>query len=256
MRKSMLALLVVGLLAAVAPCSASEPTPEQPASCVVTPESTAVELQTQGDNLRRHKDYQEAMECYQAALRRDRNNAGLINRIGLVNLQLGRYREAQSDFEQAVKRNPKFAEALNNIGVAAYAQRNYGAAVKYLKKAVALNETDAGFHSNLGAAWFAQNKLDRAMAEYGRALELDPTILLRSMQGGVTAQISSPEERAKYSFIVAKLYAQRGDVEHALISLKKAKEDGYRNLNSVYTDEAFAALRQDARLAELIPPPR
>jgi tetratricopeptide (TPR) repeat protein len=133
-------------------------------------------------------------------------------------------------------------------------QKNYGAAAKQFKKAVALEETRATFHVNLGASWFGQKKLESALTEYVRALELDPDALVNSSRTGVAAQIN-PEERAKYSYMLAKIYAKRGNVDRCLECLRMAKEEGYRDLASVYRDEEFASLRHDSRLAEVVPPP-
>lgn len=133
-------------------------------------------------------------------------------------------------------------------------RKNYGGAAKYFKKAVAPEELRATFHVNLGAAWFSQKKLENAVAEYNRAMEIDPDALRNDAKVGITAQIASPEERAQFSYLLAKIYAQRGDTEGCLQCLRKAKEDGYRNLANVYKDEAFSKMRQDPRLHELVPP--
>lgn len=133
--------------------------------------------------------------------------------------------------------------------------KNYGSAAKYFKKAVALEETRATFHINLGAAWFSQKKLERAIVEYARALELDPDALQQNSKAGVTAQIASPEERARYSYMLAKVYAKRGDVEGCLQCLRKAKEDGYRDLANVYRDEEFGRMRENPKLHEVVAPP-
>jgi hypothetical protein len=84
---------------------------------------------------------------------------------------------------------------------------------------------------------------------------LDPEALNQNSRAGVTAQISSPEERARYDYMLAKLYARMGDTEQCLRCLKKAKEGGYRNIANVYKDEEFSRLRQDPRLNEIAPQP-
>ena len=66
------------------------------------------------------------------------------------------------------------------------------------------------------------------------------------------AQSSSPEDRAAFSFMVAKMYAQAGDVDRSLEYLRKAMEDGYSQINKVYTDSEFASLRTDKRFTELM----
>jgi tetratricopeptide (TPR) repeat protein len=216
---------------------------------------TVAELETAGDVARVHKDYALAIQYFEAAIRKDKSNAVLYNKLGLAELKSDDRSAAAANFRKAVKQNPKYAEALNNLGAVDYTQKRYGSAAKYFKKAIALEETRATFHINLGAAWFGQNKMERAIAEYARALELDPEALDVSSRAGVAAQISSPEERAKYSYMLAKIHAKRGNIESCLHCLKMAKEQGYRGMQNVYKDEEFSKLWQDARLAEVVPPP-
>jgi hypothetical protein len=51
--------------------------------------------------------------------------------------------------------------------------------------------------------------------------------------------------------MLAKIYAKRGEADECMRSLKKAKEEGYRDLANVYKDSEFAQLRNDPRLAEI-----
>jgi tetratricopeptide (TPR) repeat protein len=224
-------------------------------SKAATNSMTVTQLEVAGDAARARKDYEQAIQYFEAAVSKDSSNAVLYNKLGLSELKSGDLQAARTNFQKAVRRNSKYADALNNLGAVEFMQKNFNAAAKQFKKAVALEETRATFHVNLGAAWFGQKKLDRAVAEYGRALELDPEILSNSSRAGIAAQIASPEERAKYSYMLAKIYAKRGETEQCLRCLKMAKEQGYRDIVNVYRDEEFAGLRQDARLAEVVPPP-
>ena len=215
---------------------------------------SVADLERAGDQARVTKDYDQAIAYFQAALRKDKKNPQLLNKLGLSQLKANQPAEARASFEKAVKRNSKYADGFNNLGAVYFVQRNLGAATRNFKKAVALNETKPVYHINLGAAWFGQNKLDRAMAEYSRALQLDPEALTHNSNAGISAQISTTEERARYEYMLAKLYARMGNAEECLRCLKKAKEGGYR-VNNVYKDEEFSRLYQDPRLAEIAPPP-
>ena len=216
--------------------------------------STVAELEKAGDDARARKDYDLAIHYFQAAIKKDRNNAVLYNKLGLAELRKDNLAAARADFEKASKQDSKYSEAVNNMGAVAYMQKNYGQAAKNFKKAVALDESRATYHVNLGAAWFSQKKMDRAIVEYTRALELDPDVLHHESKTGIAAQIASPEERAQYSYLLAKAYAKRGDLEACLQCLKKAKEDGYRYMANVYKDEEFSQLRNNPQLQEVVPP--
>jgi tetratricopeptide (TPR) repeat protein len=246
--------IVLAALAAGMAVQSMGQTAQQPAP--VKPETmTVAELEKAGDLARAAKDYDQAITYFQAALRKDKKNALLYNNLALSYLKKGSLTDARANFEKATKRNSKYADAFNNVGAVYYVQKNYGSAARYFKKALALDEARPVFHVNLGAAWFSQNKVDRAIAEYSRALQLDPEALSRNNRGGVTAQISSPEERARYDYMLAKIYARLGNVEECLHCLKRAKEGGYHNMGNVYKDEESSRLRQDPRLSEIVPPP-
>ena len=98
----------------------------------------------------------------------------------------------------------------------------------------------------------ARHKYDEAAEEYRTAYQLDPDIFNRVSRMGVMAQTSSPEDRAAFSFMVAKMYAQAGDFDHCLEYLRKAMEEGYKSIGKVYTDSEFATLRTDKRFATLM----
>jgi tetratricopeptide (TPR) repeat protein len=225
----------------------------------VTESKTAIEsmsvaqLETAGDLARGQKEYEQAIKYFNVALQKDPRNPVLYNKLGLTELKTNDLVSARINFQKAVKRNSKYADAVNNLGAVAYMQKRYGTAAKQFKKAVTLNENRPVFHVNLGAAWFAQNKMQPAVAEYMRALELDPNALSISSTG-IAAQIASPEERAKYQYMLAKIYAQRGNIDECLRCLRMAKEEGYKDMGNVYKDEEFTHVRNDSRLGDIVPP--
>ena len=218
-------------------------------------EDTAAQLSDKADVLRARKSYDQALVYYSAALRKDPNNSVLYNKRGIAELQLNNLAAAQKDFQRAIKKNPHYAEAYNNLGVVSYMEGNYKKAIQRYEKALRLREYSASVHSNLGTAWFARRKIDKAMAEYARALEVDPDVLLRSSGSGVAARILSPEDRAYYSYVLAKMYAKRGDVERCLECLRKAKDEGYSHIKDANKDPEFAIVRADPRFVELMGKP-
>ena len=254
MRRLMGRIILLVVVVGLAPYGFGTSSQDQPSR--ETKSMTTAELEKAGDACRAQKDYEHAIQYFREALRKDRKNAVLYNKPGMAELKNGNPRDARGDFEKAAKLDKNYADAFNNVGVVYYVEKHFNQAAKYFKKAVALEETRATFHLNLGAVWFSQKKVERAVNEYGRALQLDPGVLIQSSRAGITAQVSSPEERANFYYMLAKIQAQRGDVQECLVCLKKAKENGYRNLVNVYKDEVFRSLCDDARLAEIVPPPK
>jgi tetratricopeptide (TPR) repeat protein len=203
-------------------------------------DASAEQLEKQGDELRAEKAYVDALDYFHAALAKQPDNPPVLNKIGIVDLMLQRYREAAKDFELALKKDRKFAEAYNNLGVVKYelgaqglrhkhlfAGRDLGRAIADYKKAIELDPNSASFYSNMGAAYFAEQKIEEA-------------------------QMSSPEDRAHYDYVLAKLYAKMGDTDHSLQYLREAMENGYRAVNNALTDPEFADLRKDTRFTDLM----
>jgi tetratricopeptide (TPR) repeat protein len=217
-----------------------------------SPTAPAEELEKQGDELRSRKAYLDAIDYFHAALVKSPDNASIINKIGISELMLQRYKEAGKSFDQAIKKNRKFAEAYNNLGVVQYERRKYGAAIKQYKKALEISPDSASFYSNLGAAYFAGKKFEQASQAYAQAMQLDPNIFEHTSHTGIAAQMASPEDRAHYDFVLAKLYAKMGDSDRSLEYLRKAMEDGYKKVDDALTDPEFAELRKDARFTELM----
>jgi tetratricopeptide (TPR) repeat protein len=178
----------------------------------------------------------------------------IYNKLGITELQLHDHGLARKYFKQALKYDPRNASALNNMGAIAYLDRKYNPAIKYYKQALALDETNAAYHLNIAEAWISLNQIDRGMTEYARALELNADILTES-EDGVVAQVKTPEQRARIAYFIAKAYAKRGNVEGALEYLQRSKDGHFPDLARVYTEQEFAPLWQDPRLAKIVKRP-
>jgi len=217
-----------------------------------TPGATPEELEKRGDDLRIQKDFLDAIDYYHAALKSTPSSASLFNKIGICQLMMQRYKDAKKSFERSIKTDHDHADAYNNLGVTYYATRNYSAAIKHYEKAISLNADAASYYSNLGSAYFAKKQFDRAIQCYAMAVQIEPDIFDRSSHAGVQAKLPSPEDRAHYDYVLAKMYAKAGVADRSLHHLKKAMEEGYKNIKDVYKDNEFIALRKDPRFAELM----
>jgi tetratricopeptide (TPR) repeat protein len=204
-----------------------------------------------GDLDRLHKDYAAAVSHYESALRVNTKSPDLYNKLGIADLQLNERALARKYFIRALKYNPQFFAPLNNMGVLDLLDKRYKSSINYFKQALALDESNAHTHLNLAGAWMGLGEVDYAMTEYARALELDADVLSTTPEGTV-AQTSTPEQRARISFLIAKSYMKRGNLDGALEYLRRAKEGHYPDLAKVYTDPAFTALWDDPRLAKIV----
>ena len=218
-----------------------------------SPGASAKDLESSGDALQSQKNYLDAIDYYQAALAKDARNAVLLNKIGMCQLLLGRYKGAQKSFEHALRLDKRYANAYANLAVVFYKEENYGKSIRYYDKAILLDQDEAVFYNNRAASRFARKEYQKAMVDYAKALELDPDIFERTTHGaGVQARLPSPQDRAHYDYVLARLYARNGLPDRSLHYLRKAMEEGYKEINNVYKDEEFSTLRKDPRFAELM----
>ena len=237
---------------------------QQAASAVPTPNQAVItspplipltsppaDLEHQGDLLRGQKRYFDAVDYYHAALAKE-VTALRYNKLGMAYLFLQRNKDAEKAFDKALKLNKDCAEAWNNHGFVEQIKKNYGKAAKYYEHALEIRPEAPTFHYNLASVYFAEHKFQQAAQEYRTAYQIDPDIFNRVGRMGVLAQTSSPEDRAAFSFMVARMYAEAGDVDHSLEYLRKAMEEGYRDIKKVYTESDFATLRTDKRFTELM----
>lgn len=214
--------------------------------------STPAALEQRGDDLRAGKFYLDAIDYYRAALKKDPNNARLYNKVGIALLQMHRFDDAKKEFQRSIKKDRAYAAAYNNLGVIFYQARKYSKAIDQYQKAIKFDQSSASYYSNLGTAYFAKKQIDNAMTAYGQALQIDPDVFERESRTGVAGYISSPEDRARWEYVLAKLWAKAGNTDRSLEALRRAMEDGYKGINEVYKDSEFAGLRKDPRFAELM----
>jgi tetratricopeptide (TPR) repeat protein len=192
-----------------------------------------------GDIFMARKMYREAAEVYRGQAL---NSAIIANKTGIAYHQMLDLETARKYYERAIKLDPKYAEAVNNLGTVFYAKKNYRKATGLYKRALGLTPNSASVYSNLGTALFARKKYDEALEAYQKALAIDPEVFEHRNSHGILLQERSVEERAKFHFYLAKTYARAGSVERALLYLRKALEEGFREKDKVREAPEFAAM--------------
>lgn len=267
-----LTVLLAAELAAQAPAASSQPPSATPSQATQAAPPEPLTWEKRADIYMARKMYREAIEAYQNVerelraqlpARRPRRDDGtyqqtaqrlavILNKIGIAYHQLTELNTARRYYEQAVKLHPKYAEAINNIGTVYYAQKSYRKAVGQYKKALKISPNSASIYSNLGTAYFARKNYKEASKAYAKALELDPDVFEHRSTFGVLLQERSVEERAKFHYYLAKVYAQAGMNERALLYIRKALEEGFKDRQKFLEEPEFAALQELPEFKELM----
>jgi len=196
-----------------------------------------------GDIYMARKMYREAIEAFHEGSTKD---PILWNKTGIAYHQMIQLDSARKAYEQALKLKSDYVEAMNNIGTVYYAKKNYRRAISWYNKALKLSSSQpraASIYMNLGTAYFSRKKYADASEAYQTALKIDPEVFEHHSNFGVMLEERTVEERAKYHYYLAKLYAKNGRNELALQYLRKALEEGFREKEKLAKDPEFATMR-------------
>ena len=215
--------------------------PQKPAS-IISPEM-------RGDILMARKMYREAAEAYKEG---PKDSAVLLNKTGIAYHQMLELGPAEKYYRLAVKVNREYSEAINNLGTVYYARKSYRRSIGEYKKALRINPKSASIWSNLGMGYFARKDYKRAEESWQQALALDPDVFENHSTQGVLLQERSVEERAKFHYFLAEGYAKKGLNDRALLYIRKALEEGFKDRKKLQEDPAFAALRDLPEFKQLL----
>ena len=122
----------------------------------------------------RERRFDEALELYDAAIRRDPNVAASHCNRGLVLQSLKRPDEAVRSYDRAIVLNVNFAEAHFNKGNALQELKQPQAALLCYDRAIALNPGYAKAHYNRGNVLLDLERPEAAAQSYDRAIALKP----------------------------------------------------------------------------------
>lgn len=244
-----------GTMVPVAPHLGQQPTPAQDSSVItVRPELTDEQM---GDLYMARKDYRGAAGVYKKLADRNPQNPVYLNKLGIALHQQTALSLALKYYERASKVDPLYADAQNNIGTIWYQRKKYGKAIKAYQKALAINNEGIMpvLYSNMGYAYFGDKKYEQAIGAFRQALAMDPQLFEHnSSRTGSLLQDRSVGDRGRFYYLLAKSFAEAGNVERCLIYLRKAKDEGYAQLNAAKTDPSFAAVLKDPAIQEVFAP--
>jgi tetratricopeptide (TPR) repeat protein len=199
------------------------------------------------------KDYREAAQTYKRLADENPRNAVYFNKLGIALHQQEALTLALKCYERATKIDPTYADAQNNIGTVWYQRKKYGKAIKSYQKAIKLRTDMAVLYSNLGYAYFGEKKYEQSLVSFHQALALDPQFFEHNgSRNGSVLQDRSVTDRGRFYYMLAKSFAQAGNIERCIIYLRKAKDEGFKELNAAKTDPDFASLLKNPEIQEIL----
>jgi tetratricopeptide (TPR) repeat protein len=202
-----------------------------------------------GDIMMARKMYREAIEAFDSE---SHKTAVIYNKIGIAYHQLQQLDNARKSYERAIKAKRDYPEALNNIGTVYYAKKSYRRAIGYYQKALRLSPNAASIYSNLGTAEFARKKYVEATDAYQKALAIDPEVFEHRGNYGTMLEDRNVEERAKFHYYLAKMYAKTGRNDLAMQYVRKCLEEGFKERDKFSKDPEFEAIRELPEFKDLM----
>ena len=139
----------------------------------------------EGDTLRYHEQYQEALEAYEQAIRLDPQFADAYHNKGITLNNLQRYQEALEAYDQAIRLNPQYAPVYHKSNTLRDPQRCEEALVAY-EQAIRLNPKFAAAYYNKGITLSNLQRYEEALEAYDQAIRLNPQYALAYNNKGIT----------------------------------------------------------------------
>lgn len=238
------------------PQQASSP----PQSTMIAPAATGQREQLSDEDMARlyliRKQYREAQDLFHKLTMEQPKNAVYWNELGITFHNQMDLNSALKCYQKSAKLDRHYADPQNNEGTIYYERQKYPKAIRAYKKAITLRGDYAGFYLNLGYAYFGHKDYEDSITAFRKALQLDPDAFdpARSRSGTVVQDRTVGTDRAHFYFLLAKSFAESGNVERCVIYLKKARDEGYKDWNAVKSDPSFAKVIKDPAVQDVLAP--
>jgi tetratricopeptide (TPR) repeat protein len=158
------------------------------------------------------------------ALQLDPNLATAHNDLGLVYLSEGKMNEAEREFRAALDIDPKFAEAQNNLGVVYNQQGKDSEASTLFRQATESDPTYTRAFVNLGLVMARQGNFPAAKEQIQQALKVSPNDV------GALAALGMVEGKMKHHPESVQAFRQ-------VASLRPESSDAHLNLGIALADQ-------------------
>ena len=209
--------------------------PTSQSTAAPRPQATPEEL---GDTLMARHRYQAAIRAYKQV---QGSSAELWNKLGIAYQLMLNWQEAVRCYQAALRLDPHNSIFLNNLGTVYDSQKQYGDAQKMYRKALKIEPGSALIHKNLGTALLAQHKYKKGWEMYQAALAIDPHIFDQT-SGPRVENPTSIEQRGAMNYYMAKGCVRAGMTDRAIEYLRMALNEGFTNPKKIASDSEFAAL--------------
>lgn len=249
----LLCLFLLPCLAQTAPDAAP---PQTSSASATTAQSAPLSAEEMARLHLVRKEYREAEDAFRKLTVQQPRNAMYWNELGISMHNQAQLAAAMKCYEKSSKLDAHYADPVNNMGTVLYERKKYAKAIRTYKRAIGIKDQFAPFYLNLGYAYFGDKKYEESIAAFRKGLEYDPDAfdVSRTHSGTVIQDRSLSADRGLFYFLLAKSFAEAGNVNRCLIYLRKARDEGYKDLLAVKSDPAFAGVLKNPEIQEVLEP--
>ena len=201
-------------------------------------------------------DWDGAEATYQKALSLEPGNADVLRRLGSLASTLGHWEEGLQFTEQSLAFDPLRVVTYNSKGNNLTYTNRLDEAIGSFKKALELNPQFQSVHMNLGIVYLLQGKPEMALAEMRQeTMEVFKRFGLALAYHALGRKKEADEELTNYiaiyqndwAYLIAEIYAFRGEKDKAFEWLEKAFERKDSWLVEIKGNPLFKNLEGDPR---------
>jgi len=180
-----------------------------------------------GDKALQNKDFQTAIEAYQAALKIKPAERGTQLKIAEIYFQQGEYENARDAFAAFLKLEPRNVNALNYLGyIYEDKLKDYQAAAQQYEQVLEISPRNLYALVHLGLVYTQLHRLNEAEQVFQQALAIDP-------------QVTRSESKSLHNYL-GLVYEERGEIDRAIAELELSIR--------LFPNDAWARKRLDVLL--------
>lgn len=143
----------------------------------------------------------EASEWFKKSYQADKSYSIALDNLGTIDFINAKYADAEKKFNLALTFNSQNTTAMYHLAQVELQKKDFAKALFYLNNALAINENSPAIYNLMGKAYRLQGNEAAAIASFKRSIEVKPEFVLSY-------------------YDLAQIYADRGDAEFAIEQLK------------------------------------
>lgn len=131
-------------------------------------------LNNKGIALRTLGRHEEAIKCFNSAIKIDPMRASTWNNKGNAVFALGKYEEAITYYNKAIENNPEYADPWTNNGIVLMHLNRNKEALAYFDESLKINQDSSKTWMSKGCAYLNLAQLENAFICFNKAIEINP----------------------------------------------------------------------------------